>query len=144
MKTKWNDQQGSRSRQPHCLLVPLDGRVYEFRGEAIPGVCATVVVAHEKKGKWSNSTWEISHAETTAVVQFTDDWGTGRMFPQTSWAGGFLWLAEQAPALSRAEFVAFVRQRYPKVAERWDAAAAAEAEFGVAATPEEVAAIRPR
>lgn len=142
MKTLWNDKMGHRNRQARCVLVTKDGRVHMFTGQSIPGVCHSFEVAYQKKGKWSNSTWEITHDATTAVVQWMDDWGTGRAFPQPTWEAGYFWMAEQAPLLTRDGFEAFIREYFPKTAERWDEARRAEAEFGFAATPEEVAAIR--
>lgn len=136
MKTTWNDRQGSRDRRAWCVLVTADGNVHRFMGSSIPGVCYAAEIDHTRDGKWSNSTWEITHAETTAVVSWMEDWGTGQVFPQVSWEAGYFWLAGQAPTLTREGFEAFIRAHCPRHAERWDAAVAAESEFGFAATAE--------
>lgn len=148
MKSTWNNGQGSRDRQSRCVLVTPDGNVHQFTGASIPGVCHAVELDYRKNGKWSNSTYQIEHAETTAVVQWSDDWDTGRVFPQPSWEAGYFWLAERAPMLTREGFEAYIRavsrpdSRYHDAAQRWDVAREAEAEFGFAATPEQVATMR--
>ncbi|MBU0501465.1 MAG: hypothetical protein KJ558_10240 [Gammaproteobacteria bacterium] len=144
MKTTWNDRQGSRDCLAICVIVTMEGDIHSFTGKSIPGVCHGVAVAHEKNGKWSHTTWEITHAETTSVVQFRQDWGTGQTFPQPSWEAGFFWLASQAPTLDREKFEAFIRagKGGRSTTARWDAAREAEKEFGFSATPEQVAYIR--
>lgn len=142
MKTIWNDKIGPRDRKPRCVIVTADGRIFKFVGDSIPGVCRADMIGFEKAGKWSNATYEITHAETTFVVSWMDDWETGRPFPQRTWEEGYFWLAERAPTLTRENFEAFIREYFPKTAARWDEARKAEEEFGFAATPEEIAAIR--
>jgi len=142
MKTIFNDRIGHRGCKPRCLLVTLAGDVFPFGGHSIAGVCHAARVDAEKAGKWSNTTWEISHAETTSVIQWMDDWNTGMPFPQTTWEEGFFWVAEKAPTVRKDSFESCVRTFFPSTAERWDAARAAEAEFGFPATEAEIAAIR--
>ncbi|MDO8566789.1 MAG: hypothetical protein Q7R58_01400 [bacterium] len=135
MKTQWNNRQGSRNCQAVCWLVSADGSIHPFSGESIPGICHATIVDGKKDGKWSFSVWEITHAETTALVQWHQDWEQSLTFPQSTWTGGYLWLAEKAPLADRAAFETLIRTRLPKTAERWDAAAGAEAEFGRPADP---------
>lgn len=142
MKTSWNDRQGRRDRRAWCVLVTADGNVHHFAGSALPGVCHATETAYEKAGKWSNSTWEIIHADTTACIQWMEDWDTGRVFPQASWDAAYFWLAGQAPLLTRDGFERFIRSACPRHAERWDATREAEQEYGFAATAEEIAAMQ--
>jgi hypothetical protein len=142
MKTVWNNKQGSRDSRAWCLLVTLSGSVHKFTGDSIPGVCSAVVADYTKDGKWSNSTFEITHHDTTIVVSFMDDWGTGKAFPQVSWEAGFFWLAVKAPMLSKELFEGFIRESFPKTAAAWDESRVAEAEFGFSATPEQIAAMK--
>jgi len=141
-KTRYCDRQGSRDRQAKCAVVPFDGAPRWFVGASIPGVCHATATESKKDGKWSYTVWEINHAETTAVIQWQQDFDSGKTFPQVSWDAGYLWLAQQAPMLDWDAFQSWVRATLPATAERWDAADAAEAEFGFAATPAEVAAIK--
>jgi len=138
MKTTWCDKQGSRDRQSVAALVTSDGEVIKFKGESIPKVCAVAVISRSKNGKWSNSTYEINHHETTVVVAWMEDFETGQTFPQASWAAGYLWLKTQAPTASMAGFGSYVRANYPKTAVRWDSAAAGEAEFSAPATEQQI------
>lgn len=130
---------GRHNRPAVCLLVPINGTLHRFTGESIPGVCHAVEIARDEG---SVSTWKITHKETTAVVSLFGDLATGRMFPQTSWEAGYLWLAQQAPMLTTNAFQAFIRDTETGTAKRWDAAKAADAEFGAPATPEELALIQ--
>lgn len=133
MKTTWNDGQQNRDRQARVVLVTEDGNVHPFLphdNSEIPGVARGVIVNFNKAGKWSNSTWEISHRESTSVVSWHEDFETGKTFPQANWEKGYLWLAGKAPLLQPVGFDKFVRQEYPKVAEEWDKSAAADREFG--------------
>jgi hypothetical protein len=141
MKSKWNDGIMSRGRRPIAVLVTADGQPHRFTGTSIPGVCHAVHVGYEKKGKWSNSTYELLHHDTTAFVSWYEDWDTGEVWPQSSWEEAYRFLATKAPALKPELFAAFVRQHWPKAAEKFDAVAAAEAEFGKPSTAEQLAAI---
>lgn len=142
MKTTWNNGTGSRDCRAVCVLVPLDGSIHAFSGASIPDVCHAAEVAYEKRGKWSNSTYEITYADTTRLVQWREDWDTGHAFPQSSWENGFFWLATQASALRMEAFEAYIRGNLPRTAARWDAAREAEKEFGFAATPAQMETIR--
>jgi hypothetical protein len=138
MKTTWCDKQGSRDRQAVAALVTSDGEVIKFKGESLPKVCAVAVISRSKNGKWSNSTYEITHSEATTVVAWMEDFETGQTFPQASWATGYLWFKVQAPAASIANFDSYVRANYPKTAVRWDSAAAGEVEFSAPATEHQI------
>lgn len=142
MKTIFSDKLGARDRKAYCALVTKDGRIYKFDGSSIDGVCHAKLLAYKKDGRKGYSVWEITHAETTFVVQWREDFETGRPFPQLTWEEGYFWMAEQAPLLSREAFEAFVRKYFSTTAARWDQARKAEEEFGFAATPEEIAMIR--
>ena len=142
MNTEWNDKPGPRDRQAICLLVTAEGAVHQFAGSDIAGVCKATKVAYRKDGKWSNTTYRITHHATTEVVTFREDFGTGRVFPQASWDDGYFWLAQKAPMLTREGFEAFVRGKYAATASRWDEAAEAEDEFGAPLTSDEQQAIR--
>jgi hypothetical protein len=131
----------SRGRRPIAVLVTADGQPHRFTGASIPGVCHAVAVAYQKNGKWSNSTYELHHHDTTAFVSWFQDWDTGETWPQASWEEAYRFLAQKAPALKPELFAAFVRQHWPKAAEKFDGVAAAEAEFGKPATAEQLAAI---
>lgn len=141
MKSTWNDGIGNRGRNPVALLVTADGKPHRFTGASIPGVCQSTRTGSEKNGKWSNCDYAVLHHDTTAFVAWMQDWGTGETWPQSSWDEGFRWLATKAPALKPGHFDAFVRANWPKAAEKWDAVAAGEAEFGKPATDEQLAAI---
>ena len=143
MKTIWNNRQESRDRQACACLVTVDGNFYWFTGQSIVGVCNAIETAREKNGKWSNSTYTITHADTTAFVSWYQDWDTGRTWPQSSWDAAFIWLAEKAPTLDRQAFVRFVRSesRWSKTVLEWDAAAMAEVEFSAPPTAEQLATI---
>jgi len=138
METIWNDRQGSRDRSVHLVLVTYDGKPHTFKGNSIENVCHAIETSYEKNGKWSNTTYRIIHSESTAAVAWMDDWGTGRMFPQSSWEEGYLWVAEKAPMLDRELFQAWVRDLFSKTAERWNKAEAAFAQFGFHATKEQL------
>lgn len=140
-KTIWNDKQGARDRQQVCYLIPFTGEMVQFTGKSIEGVCHAIEIEHEKNGKWSNTTYEIIHKDTTAVVFWHQDWDSGYYFPQVSWELGFLWLASKAPVLNREFFETHIRKEYLKTARRWDEAAKAVVEFGFSATPEELGTI---
>jgi hypothetical protein len=141
MKSKWNDGIMSRGRAPIAVLVTADGQPHRFTGRSIPGVCHAVAVGYEKKGKWSNSDYEVLHHDTTAFVAWYEDWDTGEVWPQSSWEEAYRFLATKAPTLKPGLFNAFVRQHWSKAAEKFDAVAAAEAEFNKPATAEQLAAI---
>jgi hypothetical protein len=141
MKSKWNDGIMSRGRSPVAVLVTVDGQPHRFTGRSIPGVCHAVQTGYEKKGKWSNSDYEILHHDTTAFVSWFQDWDTGETWPQSSWEEAYRFLATKAPTLKPGLFDAFVRQHWPRAAEKFDAVAAAEAEFSKPATAEQLAAI---
>ncbi len=130
MKTVWDNQQGSRDRQKVAVLVTASGEAYRFTGSSIPGVCRADQTGFHKQGKWSYAVFQILHHETTTFVSWHQDWGTGYTWPQASWDDGFLWLAKQAPLLSRSGFEALIREHWPKTAARWDEAARADTEFG--------------
>lgn len=130
--TRWSNRQGSRDRQAVAIIVTEDGAAVPFVGSAIPGVCAVAREGYTKNGKWSYTTFAVSHRPTTAFVSWSEDWDTGEVWPQTSWEAGFAWLAAKAPGLSMAGFDRAIRAHWPKTAGRWDAAAKAVDEFAVA------------
>lgn len=113
-----------------AVLVTAEGRIHKFTGASIPGVCQSTETGREKNGKWSNCDYAVLHHETTSFVAWQQDWDTGESWPQYSWEEGFMWLANKAHALKPELFDAFVRANWPKAAEKWDAVAAGEAEFG--------------
>ena len=141
MKSTWNNRQGNRDRQAVAVLVTADGRVHKFTGASLPGVCQSSETDREKNGKWSNSTFEVLHHDTTSFVGWSQDWDTGETFPQVSWDAGFLWLKTAAPAVTMSGFESFIREGFPKTAARWDAVSAAEVEFSTPATADQLAAI---
>ena len=129
--TRWSNRQGSRDRQAVAIIVTEDGNAVPFVGSAIPGVCAVAREGYTKQGKWSYTTFAITHRPTTAFVSWSEDWDTGEVWPQTSWEAGFAWLAAKAPGLSMAGFDRAIRAHWPKTAARWDTAAKAVDEFAV-------------
>jgi|GEM_PF-2218288 hypothetical protein len=129
MKSRWNNGMGSRSRQSLAVLVTEDGNVHQFTGMGISGVCGSTELNYTKNGKWSSSTFEVLHRDSTSFVGWSEDWSTGQAFPQASWDAGFAWLAGRAPGVSLAGFDKFIRERFPKTAERWDDRRRAESEF---------------
>lgn len=141
MNSIWSNRIGSRRREPVAALVTPDGQPHHFTGKSIPGVCQSTQTAYEKAGVWSNSTFSVLHNNSTAFVSWMEDFGTGEAWPQESWDSGFRWLASRAPALKPGMFDTFIRTHFPKTANKWDAVAAAEEEFGKPATPEQLEAI---
>jgi hypothetical protein len=125
-----------------AVLVTQDGAVHEFSGRSIPGVCHAIEVAYEKNGKWSASTYDVLHSDTTSFVAWVCDWDTGKAWPQATACEGFAWLAERAPAVTRQGFDAFILRAYPEVSERWAERAKAEEEFGGASTPPPIVVTR--
>lgn len=118
MITKWDNQIGNRARKPLAALVTEDGNVHRFTGASIEDVCESTEVGYKKAGSWSYSTFEVLHRDSTSFVSWMEDWNLGTPFPQPSWETGFLWLATQAPGVSVEGFQAFVREHFPKVAEK--------------------------
>lgn len=141
MKTNWNNGIGKRGRNPVAILVTAEGQPHRFAGASIPSVCQSTRTGSEKNGKWSNCDYAVLHHDTTAFVSWMQDWETGESWPQSSWDEGYRWLATKAPALKPGLFEAFVRTNWPAAAEKWDAVAAGEAEFGKPATAEQLASI---
>lgn len=129
MKSFWNDRQGNRDRRALSVLVTEDGNVHQFTGMSIPGVCQAADLGFTKNGKWSYTEFEVLHRDSTSFVSWMEDWGNGLAFPQPSWEAGFTWLAEQAAGLSMEGFEKFIREKFPKTAERWDDRRRAESEF---------------
>jgi hypothetical protein len=141
MKSIYNDGIGKRGRKPVAVLVTVDGQPHRFTQDSISGVCQSTLIGSEKKGKWSNRDYAVLYHDTTAFVSWMQDWDTGESWPQSSWDAGYRWLATKAPALKPGLFDAFIRANWPKTAEKWDAVAAGEAEFGKLATAEQLAVI---
>lgn len=129
MKSFWNDRQGNRDRKALAVLVTEDGNVHRFTGMSIPGVCQATDLGFTKSGKWSFTEFEVLHRDSTSFVSWMEDWDNGLAFPQPSWEAGFAWLAEQAPGLGMSGFEAFIREKFPKTASRWDDRKSGEGEF---------------
>lgn len=55
----WNDQIGNRNRQGYCILADGEGKLWNFTGSPIKGVCKSRVLESEQAGKWSCSTYQI-------------------------------------------------------------------------------------
>lgn len=74
---KYNDGMGHRSRRAFCLLLGPGDRAQFFAGDSIPGIVASRVLAYEKKGRWSNSTYELSLGEGVRALTGHSHWETG-------------------------------------------------------------------
>ena len=129
MKSAWNDKLGSRSREAVALLVTEDGEMHRFRGESIPDVCHVSVTAREKNGKWSSTTYEVVHRDSTSFVAWRQDFETGLSWPQSSFSEAFVWLSEKAPGVSFEGFKRHIEAHAPKTFERWQQREEAERAF---------------
>lgn len=126
MISKWDNGIGHRNRKAVAVLVTEDGRVHHFTGMPIEGVCSVSETGYKKNGKWSYTTFDVLHRDTTVFLSWMQDWDLGYTWPQSSWEAGFIWLAERTPAVSWEGFQAFIREKYTSTAERWDSRAEAE------------------
>jgi len=54
----YNDGLCAAGRRPRLYLAK-GGEVRKFSGENIPGFCAIVTLQYEKRGKWSNTTYQL-------------------------------------------------------------------------------------
>jgi len=129
MNVKWNNGIGSRSRKSLAAIVAEDGRVFDFVGESIPGVCHSQETDYEKHGRWTNSTFSVDLKSTSTFIAWMQDWDTGYSFPYPTWQEAYQWMLEKAPALKMEHFRTYVLEYFPKSAARWDAAEAAKVEF---------------
>ena len=129
MKMTWNNGIGSRSRQSLAAIVVEDGRVFDFVGESIPGVCHSQETDYEKNGKWTNTTFSVELKSTSTFVSWMQDWDTGYSFPYPTWDTAYGWMLERAPSLKMEHFREYILKSFPKSAARWDSASAAEVEF---------------
>lgn len=128
-KTEWNDQMGPRGRAAWAVLVTADGSVHRFTGTSVLEVCHATVVAHQKNGKWSNTTFSVTHKDTTTLVGWYEDFGTGRVFPQESWESALQWIQAAAPSATAEGFECFCREHCPSHSQRWDEQRSAEMLF---------------
>jgi hypothetical protein len=84
MKTySFNDKMGSRSLS-HRNFIVAGGLALEFVGKNLPG-CRIVREDFSKNGKWSHSTWDVELADEISVLVFSQDWDTGKWFPEKTW-----------------------------------------------------------
>lgn len=67
MKYKFNDQQGNRDRQCRFAIIH-DGKLYQ-KDDAVTNRLATFqALDHEKAGKWSNTTWQVTVNTASLIV----------------------------------------------------------------------------
>lgn len=125
----WNNGQKSRGRQPRCIIVAPTGEVHRFTGADIAGVVKVLGSDYTKQGKWSNSTYRCISPDGAVEVSWYQDWDTGETFPQDTWSDAYSWLIERAPRADYDSFMAYVRENFPKVANKFDTNAVAIAEF---------------
>ena len=64
----WNDRLGNRGRSAFLVLVDGEGKLHNFVGRPIEGVCKSRVLESARDGKWSNSTFEIRLAAGVRVA----------------------------------------------------------------------------
>ncbi len=81
MKITWNNKMQSRGRKPCAIIVGADGEVSEFRATGVMGQYAVHESEHERCGKWSNSTYQITLGEGVRFYTWIPDFGTGKSFP---------------------------------------------------------------
>ncbi len=55
---EYNDSLHHAGRRP-CLYLAKGGEVRKFAGANIPGFCAIATLRYEKRGKWSNTTYQL-------------------------------------------------------------------------------------
>ena len=125
--SEWNDRIGSRNRRAIAVIITADGKIQQYNGSSIPGVCQSSVIASKRDGKWSYSVYRIIHPATSVFIKWSQDFETGATWPQYDWDAGFAWVQAKAPAIDKASFEEFVRSDFPKTAVKWDAVAAAAA-----------------
>lgn len=121
----------SRGRE-HLNLVLIPGeRIQEFQGESIPPAVRVLSTSYTKNGKWSHTTWKIWVDEDCCVLEFSQDWGTGRYFPTETWPESVAHLNRELKGkptemgITPGMLEEFIRIRFPKVASRLDEAEAA-------------------
>ena len=67
MKEKFNDKQGNRNRACKFGLV-YKGKFYSRQEAEAANLAVFKVLGHSKKGKWSNTDWEVTTHSATLVV----------------------------------------------------------------------------
>jgi len=84
----WNDRQGNRGRTAFLVLSDGAGKLYNFVGRPIEGVCKSRVLENTRDGKWSNSTFELRLLGGARVAwQGMEDFDTFRVGEgESTWA----------------------------------------------------------
>jgi len=120
-KTIYKDRLAPRRRKPICLIIPNSGeKIYIFSPKGVEGIYIASERDYKRDGKWSYSTWEITHDDSTTVLMFYEDFEMGTFFPQTSWEEGYAWMNHRAPQIKWGAFEQFIRDNFPVVANDWD------------------------
>ena len=122
MKITWNNKMKSRGRKPCAIIIGADGEVSEFRTSGVMGQYAVHESAHEKCGKWSNSTYQITLGAGIRFYTWTPDFETGKSFPDCeTWneVYGVVFDKVGLP-LNRESLVACLRVMKSGLAERLD------------------------
>lgn len=85
---EWNDKQGNRDRRAYCVLADGEGRLHNFTGSPIEGVCKSRELESTRDGKWSNSTYQIRLLAGSRVAwSGHEDFNTRRITgPAQTWA----------------------------------------------------------
>ncbi len=118
----WNNKMQSRRRKPVAIIIGADGSVAEFRTSGVLGQYAVHESAHEKCGKWSNSTYRITMSEGVRFYTWTPDFDTGKSFPDCqTWDDVYAEVFQSVGLpLDKGSLVACLRVMKSGLAERVD------------------------
>lgn len=116
MKTySFDDKMGSRSLS-HRNFIVAGGLALEFIGKNLPG-CRIVREDFSKNGKWSHSTWDVELSDEVSALVFSQDWDTGKWFPEKTWE---LACSRLAKYFSPEQAERFIRRFFPQAAVIFD------------------------
>lgn len=130
VKWQYDDQMGSRGRQPACIVVGPTGECIRFRSSDIPGLVKVLATAEQKNGKWSHTTYTCASPEGTSTFQFRQSFEEGVYWPEASWEDAIARVQKACPHVDPESLKALIRSEWSKAAEKFDENAAAIAEFG--------------
>lgn len=118
----WNNKLQSRGRKPVAIIIGADGSVAEFRTSGVLGQYAVHETAHEKCGKWSNTTYCITLGEGVRFYTWTPDFDTGKSFAGCeTWDDVYAEVFQSVGLpLDRGSLMACLRAMKPGLAERLD------------------------
>lgn len=127
----WNDELGSRSRKPACLVVTPEGKVFRFIGEDIDGVVKVLNRNYKKNGKWSHTIFSCGSPDGTKIMAWRQSFEDGVFWPQKTWEEAFKAVKQLAPQALDAEIEAIIRKEWVKAAEKFDENRRIAAEFSI-------------